>query len=93
MMQIHNLFFFLLEIPQLNQHLEAYDKQIMEKIEMIQWSPEQHQMKLNQMSDLHDNERPELIEKNELRGDKVANLECHKITLEKAVPLLYQLVA
>lgn len=63
------------QIALLTQQLEAYDKQLMEKTEMIERSFEQHQLKLNQMSDSHNNERRELIEKNELGVDKIANLE------------------
>ena len=70
------------QIALLTQQLEAYDKQLMEKTETLERTSEQHQLKLNQMSESHNNERRELIEKNELGVDKIANLERQKITLE-----------
>ena len=45
------------------------------------------------MSDAHNNERRELIEKNELGVDKIANLERQKITLENQIESQKNLVA
>ena len=73
------------QIALLTQQLEAYDKQLMEKTDAYERSQEQHQLKINQQLEVHNNERRELIEKNESMVDKIAQLERQKITLENQI--------
>jgi len=44
----------------------------MEKTDALEKAQEQHQLKINQQYDTHNNERRELIEKNEHAVDKIA---------------------
>jgi len=73
------------QIALLSQQLEAYEKQLAEKTEAMERANEKHQLKLQQQYDAHNVERREIIEKNELLIEKVANLERSKITLENQV--------
>ena len=50
-------------------------------------------MKIDQQQDIHNNERREMIEKNESFADKIAQLERLKITLDNQIESSRNLVA
>ena len=70
------------QIALLTQQLEALDKQLFEKTENLERQAEQNQAKLDQQYEAFNTERRELIDKNELSTQKIAQFERDKITLE-----------